>query len=245
MNALTEPLKEYTVIEDLKTAIEKGKTPVRVTGCAGAQKSNLIFAVSKDCPVRLVIAENDLKAKELADDLSLYDKNVYFYPAKDILFYSADVKSNTIQRERLSIIKKIMDIRAICSKENDPENNDGRVPGRERPGITIVTGIAAGLDRLPAPDRLKDQILHIDFDTVTEPEDLAAKLVTIGYSREGITDMPGQFSVRGGIVDIFPVQEEVPVRIEFFGDEIDSIRSYDASSQRSIENLKGTDIFPS
>ena len=105
-------------------------------------------------------------------------------------------------------------------------------------------GIAAGLDRLPDPGRLKNQILHIDFNTVTEPEDLAAKLVAIGYSREGITDMPGQFSVRGGIVDIFPVQEEVPVRIEFFGDEIDSIRSYDASSQRSIENLKETDIFP-
>ena len=154
MNALTEPLREYTVIEDLKTAIEKGKTPVRVTGCAGAQKSNLIFAVSKDFPVKLVIAENDLKAKELADDLSLYDKNVFFYPAKDILFYSADVKSNTIQRERLSIIKRILDIN-VCSSNSEASN-------QEIPGITVVTSIAAGLDRLPAPDRLKDQILHID-----------------------------------------------------------------------------------
>jgi transcription-repair coupling factor (superfamily II helicase) len=247
MNALTEPLREYTVIEDLKTAIEKGKTPIRVTGCAGAQKSNLIFAVSKDFPVRLVIAENDLKAKELADDLSLYDKNVFFYPAKDILFYSADVKSNTIQRERLSIIKKILDIKNVVTNDDTDMVNNDRSGSHNKAcenKLTIVTSIAAGLDRLPDPERLKNQILHIDFDTVTEPEDLAAKLVAIGYSREGITDMPGQFSVRGGIVDIFPVQEEVPVRIEFFGDEIDSIRSYDASSQRSIENLMETDIFP-
>ena len=233
MNALTEPLKEYTVIEDLKTAIEKGKLPVRVTGCAGAQKSNLIFAVSEKFPVKLIIAENDLRARELTDDLSLYDKNVYFYPAKDILFYSADVKSNTIQRERLNIIKKIL----------EPEQ-PSEEPGSIRGELTIVTSISAGLDRLPAPERLKNQILHIDYETIIEPEELAAKLVAIGYSREGITELAGQFSVRGGIVDIFPVQEEVPVRIEFFGDEIDSIRSYDASSQRSIENIKETDIFP-
>ena len=223
MNALTAPLKEYTVIEELKEAIKKKKTPVRVTGCAGAQKSNLIFGVAEEYPVKLIIADSDIKAKELALDLSLYDKKVYVYPAKDILFYNADVMSNTIQRERLGVIKKILD--------GEP--------------MTVVTSIAAGLDRLPEADRMKEQILHIDFDTVTEPEELAEKLVKIGYTREGITEMPGQFSVRGGIVDIFPIQEEVPVRIEFFGDNVDSIRIYDAASQRSIENIEKVEIFPS
>ena len=82
------------------------------------------------------------------------------------------------------------------------------------------------------------------MDTTLEPEVLAEKLVGIGYSREGIADMPGQFAVRGGIVDVFPVQDEVPVRIEFWGDTIDSIRSYDAASQRSIANTDSCTIFP-
>ena len=222
MNALTEPLREYTVIEDLKTAIGKGKTPIRVTGCADAQKSNLISAVSEKFPVKLIIAENDLRAKEIAEDMGFYDRNVYLYPAKDILFYSADVRNNTIQRERLSIIKKLL--------------------GGE--ALTIVTSVAAGLDRLPKPERLKAQMLRIDSKFSMEPEELAKKLVALGYSREGITELAGQFSVRGGIVDVFPVQEEVPIRIEFFGDEIDSIRSYDAASQRSIEKIDEIEIFP-
>ena len=223
MNALTQALSEYTVIEDIKTALKKGRTPVRVTGCIGSEKCNLMAAVSETTsPVRLVIAENDLRAKELMSDFVMYDKNTYFYPAKDILFYSADVRGNTLQCERLSIIKKIIDGESM----------------------TVITSIAAGLDRLPPVDRLKSQIIHIDMWYSSEIEELAAKLVAIGYQREGIAELPGQFAVRGGIVDVFPVQEEVPVRIEFWGDTIDSIRSYDAASQRSIANIESCEIFP-
>ncbi|MBR4345273.1 MAG: transcription-repair coupling factor [Lachnospiraceae bacterium] len=222
MSVFTEPLKDYSIIEDIKTTIKKKKTPIRVTGCAGAQKCNLISAVSEEYPVKLVIAENEIKAKEIAFDLSLYDKNVYLYPEKDILFYSADVRGNTIQCERLAILKRII-------------NGES---------ITVVAGIAAAMDRLPKKERMQSGIIHIDLNYQSEPETLAKKLVEIGYIREGIAELPGQFAVRGGIVDIFPVQEEVPVRIEFWGDAIDSIRSYDPSSQRSIENIKETDVYP-
>ena len=222
MNAFTEPLKEYSVVEDIKTSLAKGKTPIRVTGCAGAQKSNLIYAVGNEFSRRLIITENEIRARELAGDMSLYDRNTYLYPEKDILFYSADVRGNTIQCERLRIIKRIL----------DGEN------------ITVVASISAGLDRLPDRDRMKSQIIHIDMDFTSEPEELAKRLTGIGYSREAVAELPGQFAVRGGIVDIFPVQEEVPVRLEFWGDSIDSVRSYDPVSQRSIENITGTDIFP-
>ena len=223
MNALIQPLSEYTVIEDIKTALKKGRTPIRVTGCIGSEKCNLMAAVTEETsPVRLIIAENDLRAKELMADFMLYDKNTYFYPAKDILFYSADVRGNTLQCERLALIKKIIDGESL----------------------TVVTSIAAGVDRLPPVERLKNQIIHIDMESTLEPEVLAEKLTAIGYSREGIADMPGQFAVRGGIVDVFPVQDEVPVRIEFWGDAIDSIRSYDAASQRSIANTDSCTIFP-
>jgi len=222
MKSFTDPLREYTVFEEMKTAVKKNKMPIRVTGCAGAQKSNLIFAVSEEYSLRLILAENELRARELAEDLSLYDKDTYLYPAKDILFYDADVRGNSIQCERLGIISKIL-------------------RGEK---ITVVASVNAGMDRLPSVERIKSQIIHIDSETVSDPESMAGRLVEIGYRREGIAELPGQFAVRGGIVDIFPVQTENPVRIEFWGDNVDLIKSYDPASQRSIENIDGVDVYP-
>lgn len=69
-------------------------------------------------------------------------------------------------------------------------------------------------------------------------------MVLLGYEREEQIEGPGQFAVRGGILDIYPLTEEVPVRIEMWGDEIDSIRTFDVESQRSIENLESIRIYP-
>ena len=75
-------------------------------------------------------------------------------------------------------------------------------------------------------------------------KDLASELADMGYERYGIVEGTGQFSVRGGILDVFTPESENPVRIEFFGDEVDSIRSFDRETQRSLKNLKEIDIYP-
>ena len=75
-------------------------------------------------------------------------------------------------------------------------------------------------------------------------KELAQALTDLGYERYGIVEGPGQFGLRGGILDIFTPESEDPVRIEFFGDEVDSIRTFDSVSQRSIKNLKETNIYP-
>ena len=69
-------------------------------------------------------------------------------------------------------------------------------------------------------------------------------LAEAGYEREIQVDAPGQFAVRGGILDIYPLTDEVPVRIELWGDEVDSIRTFDPDSQRSIENLERITVYP-
>ncbi|MCQ2496884.1 MAG: transcription-repair coupling factor [Lachnospiraceae bacterium] len=222
MSILTKPLNEYTTVSDLRDAIRKGRLSARVTGCTDSQKGNLIMAVSDECRQRLILTENDIKARELAADLSLYTKEVLFYPSKDIIFYSADVHGNTIAKERLKILKKL-------------------VLGED---VTVVASITACMDRLFPGDKFKEKFLHITAADSLEIEALAQTLVGIGYSREGMVESPGQFAVRGGIIDIFPIQDENPVRIELWGDEIDSIRLFDAASQRSIENLEEIDIFP-
>lgn len=222
MNSFIQPLTEYSVISDLKGDIMGRKLPVRVTGCIDAQKSNLIAAVSSNVKRRLIIAENDQKAREIAADYSLYDRNVMYYPAKDVIFFSADIRGNTIVSERLKVIKRLL--------SGNP--------------ITVVTEISAGMDKLSSPERIKSRIIHIDGESEIDIDELAAELVANGYTREALTENPGQFAIRGGIIDIFPVTDENPVRIELWGDSIDCIKSFDATSQRSIENIDSVDIFP-
>ena len=222
MNAFLQPLTEYSNIQDLKGDITGGKLPVRVTGCIDAQKSNLIAAVSANIEKKLIIAENEMKAREIASDYSMYDRNVMLYPARDIIFFSADVRGNAISAERLKVIKKLL--------SDEP--------------VTVVTEISAGMDKLSSPERIKSRIIHIDMNSSVNQENLAKELVSNGYTREGLAENPGQFAVRGGIIDIFPITEENPVRIELWGDEIDSIRWFDATSQRSVENITEIDIFP-
>ena len=100
------------------------------------------------------------------------------------------------------------------------------------------------MDFLTAPEKIKRNLLHYRNDSEVDLDELKEKLVELGYERVGQVEMPGQFSIRGGIIDIYSLTEENPWRIELWGDEIDSIRSFDAESQRSLENLEEITIYP-
>ena len=93
------------------------------------------------------------------------------------------------------------------------------------------------MDYLTPLEEIGKKVLHFYSDSVINMDVLKNTLVQLGYERVGQVEMPGQFSVRGGIVDIYSLTEENPWRIELWGDEVDSIRSFDAESQRSLENL--------
>ncbi len=222
MNAFTQPLTEYSEFQRLCECISTGKLPARVSGCVDSQKANFIAAAGEGRKRKLVITDNEIKARELAADLLLYDKNVLFYPAKDIMFYSADVHGNTITKERLKCLKKLA--------ADEP--------------VTIVACVAAGMDKVMKPEHMLRYMIHIDTSSVIDPDALSWDLTEIGYERLPQAENPGEFAIRGGIIDIYPLAEEVPFRIELWGDEIDSIRMYDPSSQRSISNVDGFDIFP-
>lgn len=195
---------------------------MRVTGCTDAQKCNLIAALSDSRRAKLILASSELKARELASDMALYDKNVLFYPAKDIIFYSADIRSNAIVRERLKCIRRLM--------SGEP--------------VTLVAGVVAGMDKVMPAKTVENSRIRIDKDSKIEPEELAERLVAIGYERTAQAENPGEFAVRGGIIDVFPLAEDVPYRIELWGDEIDSIRIFDPASQRSIEAADGFEVYP-
>jgi len=114
----------------------------------------------------------------------------------------------------------------------------------EEKELTVVTSIDGCMDFLESLEKIKEQLIHYESDSTVDTEQLKNQLVALGYERVGQVEMPGQFSVRGGIVDIYCLTEENPWRIELWGDEIDSIRSFDPESQRSLENLEELTIYP-
>jgi transcription-repair coupling factor (superfamily II helicase) len=222
LKTFTSPLKELKEFNDIKDNLKLKNTPVQVTGCIDSQKCHLISGLGEGYPWKLVITYNDMKAKEIYEDYKLYDKNVYLYPAKDIIFYSADIHGNALVKNRLKILRKLM--------EHEP--------------VTIITTLDGGMDKILPFDSLKESVITIEEAATVNFTGLQEKLIHMGYERQGQVEGPGEFAVRGGILDIYPPTEDCPYRIELWGDEVDSIRSFDADSQRSIENVKGLKIYP-
>ena len=114
---------------------------------------------------------------------------------------------------------------------------------KEEP-VTVITTMDAFLDGIISPDEIQKNRIHITGEDTVDLTKLEQDLTALGYERESQIEAPGQFAVRGGIIDVFPLAEEMPVRIELWGDEIDSIRMFDAKSQRSIENISEITIYP-
>ncbi|HWT27701.1 MAG TPA: CarD family transcriptional regulator, partial [Mobilitalea sp.] len=222
MKTFTEPLKELKEFNDIRDNIKLKNLPVHVTGCIDSQKCHLIHGLGAGFRLKVIVTYNDLKAKEIYEDYRLYDKDVFIYPAKDIIFYSADIHGNAIVRDRLKIMRRIL----------------------EKKDMTIIATLDGGMDRLLPLQTLKDRIITITLESTIKLQEFSASLVHLGYERQAQVENPGDFAVRGGIIDIFPLTEETPYRIELWGDEIDSIRIFDVSSQRSIEQVEELVIYP-
>ena len=108
----------------------------------------------------------------------------------------------------------------------------------------MITTMDAFLDGLSPAEEIVSKRIQISSGDTVDFTKLQERLSGLGYAREVQIEGPGQFAVRGGILDIFPLTEEIPVRVELWGDEVDSIRTFDVESQRSIENLQKIEIYP-
>lgn len=222
MKAFLTPLQGLAEFEQIKEKSKTNKGILQVSGCMESQKSHLMYGLSGIAPYRLILAEDERRAREIYEDYRFYDRKVYSYPAKDLLFFQADIHGNLLIRQRMKVIKALL----------------------EEKELTVVTSIDGCMDFLESLEKIKEQLIHYESDSTVDVEQLKNQLVALGYERVGQVEMPGQFSVRGGIVDIYCLTEENPWRIELWGDEIDSIRSFDPESQRSLENLEELTIYP-
>ena len=233
-NALLKPLLDSAILNLTHPTLW-------YNGAIGAQKWYKTAAIlHKRKQPALIIAPNELKAKEIFDNMHYFFRdNCYIYPSRDFLFYAADVKSVDITRQRLKILDRLKDATA--------------------PPPIVILSAEALLDRMTPPDKFYSFTLSLSVGDICEPETLIRKLSQMGYERAGLIEGPGQFALRGGILDIYPavghytipkdtephlLQDGQALRIEFFGDDIDSVRVVDALSQRSVENGDSFTIYP-
>ncbi|MDY4204541.1 MAG: transcription-repair coupling factor, partial [Porcincola intestinalis] len=222
MKALYAPMLELEQFRRLRDDLKKTAGMHLVSGCIDSQKTHLIACLSQDYPVSMIIASNDLRAREIYENYQLFSSRVLLYPARDVLFFQADVQSMQLTTERVRVMKAL----ASSSSEDSGEN-----------GLTVIVTLPVLMSHCMPAERWVDAIRSFsegDEISLTEEQQ---ELSRIGYEKCEEVQQPGQYAVRGGILDIYPLTEENPVRIELWGDEIDSIRSFDAQSQRTIDNI--------
>ena len=222
MRALLAPLEELGEYEEIKKMLVKDRASVALSGCVDSQKLHMIYGIGEEFRYKMIVTFSDLRAKELYEDYKFYDRNVMLYPAKDLIFFQADIHGNQLTMERIRCLRRLMEGRPT----------------------TVITTYDALMAPQPPIDAWKKHIIHLDKRSSIDESELAARLVELGYEKNYQVEAPGQFSIRGGIVDIFDLTEENPYRIELWGEDVESIRSFDILSQRSIEQLESVTIYP-
>ena len=171
---------------------------------------------------KLIVLPDERSAILFYEDGKFYDKNIYYFGEKDLLFATACIDDEKLLKDRTNILKKLL------NKEK----------------ITVVTTISATLEKLPSLNRIMDKIISVSVNKETPFETFISKLIDIGYKRVSEVEVPGEFSVRGGIIDIYEASLDDPVRVEFIGDIVESIRYFNIETKRSTENIDSIEIVP-
>ncbi len=170
----------------------------------------------------VVVTSSLFEANQIVNNLSNYTTNVFLFPMDDFLTSEAMAISPEFKVTRLELLKQL-------EKENP---------------CIIVTNLMGYLRYLPTPKTYQEKILKCSVGLEKNPQDIIKKLYTIGYEKQTIVTRTGEMGVRGFVVDVFPLGEEHPVRLEFFGDTIESIRYFDEETQRAIREINEIVIYP-
>ncbi len=223
MTGFSNILKGTIEYESIKNAVEGGRLPMGVIGLSQIHKAHYISAICEDTgKAALVVCHDEGTASKLCDDLNALSGGAYLYPARDFSFRSADNKSHEFEQKRIGVLSRILDGECkyvLCSAE--------------------------AAMQLTLPDyELKKRTFRLCLGDEKSTHEIVNTLLSAGYVRTELVEGVGQFSLRGGILDVFAPNEQYPCRIEFWGDSIDAISYFDKESQRRTENLREIRITP-
>ena len=222
MNELCKDLEQNQKFLELIEDIKNNTSPITISGLSDVGEAQFISAIKDETKKNIcIITYNELQAKRIVRDLKYFYDNVEIFPKREIATYDYLVESKDLPYERIDVLNKI-----ITNKVN-----------------IVVTTIEAVMQKMIAKKTLYKNILELKVGSECKLEDLKKYLVSLGYERSDMVEGRGQFAVRGGIVDI-SLTEKYGTRIEFWGDEVDSIRKFEILSQRSTEMSDSIDIYP-
>lgn len=225
MNFLIKTLEENKKFQELTKQISK-TGPIAISGLVDVEKLHVLAGIFNETKRPMVLVTyNEIQARKLYQDLKKLIKQTYFFPKKEITSYDYVAQSKEIEYKRIDVLNKMY----LAKKQKEP--------------IIIVTTIEAVMQKMVAKDTLYQNVIDFKVGKTYLLDGIKEKLVGLGYERSDLIENKGQFSIRGGIVDV-GLSEKIGVRIEFWGDEVDSIRFFQISSQRSTEMLKEITIFP-
>ncbi|MEN8907631.1 MAG: transcription-repair coupling factor [Clostridiales bacterium] len=219
VNPLLE-LKEYkNIIDNLNLK------DVNIVGPVDSQRAHIVYSICENKNKKaLFIASNEFFARKYYNDFTfLFGGNVLLYPLKQVESHKIEAQSHEESHIRISVLDQML------------KNNYS----------IVVTSVEAVLQSIESKDVFLEGKIKVEIGMEYQLDKLIKKLILIGYERVDSVEVKGQFAVRGGILDIFTINNLKPVRIEFFGDEIDSIRLFDEETQRSINNEGSIEIVPS
>ena len=222
MQTFIKPLEELAEYREIRELMKRHHGIIALSGCLEAQRAHMTYGLSFDVPCVVIITENELAARDFYDNIRFFEPGARLYPARDLLFYDADVKGNLLDRQRIEALETL-------------------TGGGHR---VVVMPAAALMDKVTTRQVYLARRLTFGSGEEWDLSDVAEALAAMGYRREAAAEAPGQFSIRGDILDIWNITAEQPVRLEFFGDEIDTIRLIDTETQRSVRTLKETTILP-
>ena len=222
MNTFLKEIEQNSTYNFVLNEIKNKKNPLQLSGLCPISEGFFIASIFENLkrPI-LLVTYNDIQAQKLVSDIKFFTDKVFFLPKKEILTYDYIAESKDLLYERINILNKIF------KKQN----------------IIIVTSIETIKQKMISKKALYKNVLKFKVGDICNLEDIKQKLIDLGYERFELIDGRGEFSIRGGIIDI-SISNTTGIRIELWGDEIDSIRSFNIISQRSIEEINNTEIFP-
>lgn len=224
VNMFIDSLKNLSSYDQLISEINKKSSPIALHGLSEENIAHITYGLNQHLNRQiLIMTYDDLRAKKILEDLSFFSKeNSELFPAKEVVLYDIEAYSHEISNQRVKVIDR------LSKGEN----------------IIVVSSIHSIMNKIMTKAVVKEYTIDIKIGQIIDLNQLSKIFVTQGYERVDMVEGVGQFSIRGGIIDLFPVNSHNPFRIELFDDEIDSIRIFDLKTQRSIENLSDIHIPP-
>lgn len=179
MKWFRDALMRSPLFEEIEKAKTKCAFPIQLNGCLDTQICHMMNLIGEDYPLKLIVTHSEERARKLYEDYRLFDRDVLYYPAKDVLFYSADIHGSATQSQRLEVMKEII----------------------SKGSATVVTTIDGGLDRLLSLEQMEAFCSTLTAGQELVLSEYKGTLVDLGYESVPLVEKPGQYAIRGGILE--------------------------------------------